>query len=291
MNRTQKKCFIVSAGFHLLLVVVLFVGPAFLSRRDKPDNLPVLDFVPFKTVDSAMSGGGDRNARPPAATPPAPQPPQPVAAQPPPPAPQPQPAKAHEPDPPKEVKATQREPDSLEPANEHKPRKPEVSTTLVTRRHETDKRAKEAADAKAQEQAREYAEARRRVAAQLGQAASRIGSEISGATTVQLYGPGGGGVPYANFLQAVKSVYARAWVVPDGVTDDDATTAAAVTIARDGTVVSARIIRSSGNRDVDGSVQATLERVTYAAPLPDTAKEDQRTVTINFNVRAKRLLG
>jgi TonB family protein len=287
MNRTQKKCFIASAGFHLLLVVVLFVGPAFLSRRSKPDNMPVLDFVPFKTVDSAMSGGGDRNARPPAAAPPAPQPPQPVAAQPPPP----QPEKVREPDPPKEVKVTKPEPDSLEPVNEHKPRKPEVNTTLVTRKHDTDRRAKELADAKAQEQVKEYAEARRRAADLLGRTASHIGSEVSGATTIALSGPGGGGVPYANFLQAVKSVYARAWVVPDGVTDDDATTAASVTIARDGTVVSARIIRSSGNRDVDGSVQATLERVTYAAPLPESAKEDQRTVTINFNVRAKRLLG
>src|SRR6266404_2711288 len=102
MNRTQKKCFIASAGFHLLLVVVLFVGPAFLSRRSKPDNLPVLDFVPFKTVDSAMSGGGDRNARPTVATPPAPLPPQPIAAQLPPPQPQPS-----QPDPPKPAQTTQ----------------------------------------------------------------------------------------------------------------------------------------------------------------------------------------
>ncbi len=251
----------------------------------------MLDFVPVKTVDSAMSGGGDRNARPLPATPPAPQPPQPAAAQPPPPVAQPQPEKAVEPDPPKQVKLAQPDPDSLQPANEHKPRKPEISTTLVTRKHDTDKRVKELAEAKAQDQAKEAAAIRRQLAAQIDHAASHIGSEVSGATTVALYGPGGGGVPYANFLQAVKSVYARAWVVPDGVNDDDATTAASVTIARDGTVVSARIVKSSGNHDVDGSVQATLERVTFAAPLPDNAKEDQRTVTINFNVRAKRLLG
>ena len=104
-------------------------------------------------------------------------------------------------------------------------------------------------------------------------------------------GPGGGGVPYANFLQAVKSRYQQAWIVPDGITDDNATVAASVTIARDGTVMSARITRSSGNAAVDRSVQVTLDRVKWAAPLPDDAKEDQRTVSINFNVAAKRGTG
>jgi hypothetical protein len=34
-----------------------------------------------------------------------------------------------------------------------------------------------------------------------------------------------------------------------------------------------------------------LRRVTHAVPLPDNAKEDKRTVTIKFNVKAKRGLG
>lgn len=104
-------------------------------------------------------------------------------------------------------------------------------------------------------------------------------------------GPGGGGPTYANFLQAVKTVYAKAWIVPDGVTDDEATAAASVTIARDGTVVSARIIRPSGNSLADQSVETVLRRVTFAVPLPDDAKENERTVTIKFNVKAKRELG
>ena len=62
-----------------------------------------------------------------------------------------------------------------------------------------------------------------------------------------------------------------------------------VTIARDGTVISARIVDRSGSPVVDQSVQATLDRVRYAAPLPDDAKEDQRTITIYFDVKAKLL--
>jgi len=41
MNRLQKKCVLATAGFHLLLLVILFVGPAFFWARQKPDTTPV----------------------------------------------------------------------------------------------------------------------------------------------------------------------------------------------------------------------------------------------------------
>jgi TonB family protein len=271
---------------HLFLALLLVFGPGFISTRSKSDDLPILDFVSVKTVDALISGGGNPNAKPPPAAPaPQTQPPAP------PPAPQPQPEKVRDPEPPKElareVKPAKPEEDSLEPSK----KKIEISTKLVSRNQEDKTEAKARAEEKAREDAKRAADARRRLARQFGQAAENIGNELSGSTTIELRGPGGGGVPYANFLQAVKTRYANAWVVPDGVTDDQATTAASVTIARDGTVISSRIVRRSGDSVVDQSVQATLDRVTFAAPLPDDAKENQRTVTINFNVRAKRLLG
>src|SRR5690606_15587917 len=112
---------------------------------------------------------------------------------------------------------------------------------------------------------------------------------LSSSTEIKLKGPGGGGVPYANFLSAVKSVYSRDWQVPE-TADDSATVVASITIARDGRVLSARITRSSGSSAVDRSVQITLDRVKFAAPLPETATENQREVTINFNVKAAKLL-
>jgi len=286
MNRLQKKCFIASAGVHLLLALILVIGPAYISTKAKPgDDMPVLDFVPVKTVDSLMSGGGNPNAKPPPAPPtPQPQPPvmPPVVQQP--------PEKLLEPDPPKdsakEIKPQKPEEESLEPSK----KKVEISTKLITRSHD-DPDAKAKAEAKARAEQKAWADARRKLASQVGRAADQLNSALSGGTTIELKGPGGGGVPYANFLQAVKTAYANAWVVPDGVTDDQATTVASVTIARDGTVVSSHITRRSGDTAVDQSVQATLDRVSYAAPLPDDAKESQRTVTINFNVKAKRLLG
>jgi TonB family protein len=122
-------------------------------------------------------------------------------------------------------------------------------------------------------------------------AARSLQEGLSSSTTVEMPGSGGGGVPYANFLDGVKKIYSDAWIVPEGVTDDEATATASVTIRRDGTVLLAKIIRTSGNALADASVEATLRRVTYAVPLPENAKEDKRTVTIKFNVKAKRGLG
>jgi TonB family protein len=287
MNRLEKKCVIAAAAFHLLLLLVLLVGPAFLSSRDQPDNLPVIDFIPFKTVDAMVSGGGN-----PAAKPPAPAPlPQPVApaippapkAVPPPEVTKPEPA-------PKETvketpKETKVDPDALEPVKDRK-HKVDVSTALVKRKPNEVSESKARAAAEAKERA---TEARRQTAAAISQTVRGIQSGLSGGTTIELKGPGGGGLPYANWKQAVKSVYDAAWILPAGITADSATAAVTVTIARDGTVISARIVDRSGSPVVDQSVQATLDRVRYAAPLPDDAKEDQRTITIYFDVKAKLL--
>jgi len=281
MDRTQKKCLLASTGVHLLLGLILVFGPAFASSKRASDDIPILDFVPVKTVDALMSGGGYRDGRPPA--------PAPVAHTPPPPAQPPPPVeKRRDPEPLKEA-APKENSESLVPSTQPKPRF-EISTNLVTRKRDSND-AKTRAEAKARDEARAQAETRRQLARQIGKVAERIGEEVSASTSIKLLGPGGGGVPYANFLQAVKTVYQDAWVVPDGVADDQATAVASVTIARDGTVLRSHIVSRSGIPLVDHSVQAVLDRVKIAAPLPDDAKENERTVTINFNVRAKQGLG
>jgi TonB family protein len=289
MNRLQKKCFIASAGIHLLLALILFIGPG-LSTRSKTEDFAILNFVPLKTVDELVApGGGNPKAKAPAAAQ-IQQPPPQAPATPTQPAPQPEPAKVREPDPPKEVQPAKAQEDLLESTKERPSKKHEISTTLVSRKQvDAERKAREEAQAKAE--AKAAADARRRLARQIGMAADHIGSELSGGTSVEMSGPGGGGVPYANWRQAIKSDFANAWLLPDGVVDDGATTVVSVTVGRDGTVLSSSIIRLSGDNVVDRSVQATLDRVQKTAPLPDNAKEDKRTVKINFNVRAKRALG
>lgn len=286
MDRLQKKCAIASASMHGLLAGALLFGSAFLAPSSRPSDSEVLDFVPLKTIDEAFKGGGSPTiTQSPLAITPQPQPQPPAPAPPPPKS---GPVVKPELAPPK-APALQKpadDPDFTKPAGK---RLPNVSTTRVTRN--VDPRAtasKEDSDAEARAQAKAAADAKRRAVAG---ALAGISGVASSSTAVELRGPGGGGVPYANFLDAVKSVYARAWIVPDGVTDDSATATASVTIARDGTVVSTSVTQPSGNALVDASVHAVLNRIRKAAPLPDDAKENQRTVTIRFNVRAARSLG
>jgi TonB family protein len=296
VNRLQKKCIIASAGIHLLLGLVLLVGPGFLSSRPaKIDDVPLLDFVPVKTVDELISGGGNPKATPPAAQPLPPQAQPPPKPEPPAPAlpqqrdPDPQPTR--QPDAAKEPVPDFKDEDGIDTTKKPKPRKIEISTTLVTRKREPspDKRAKE--EAQAREEAKTEADARRRLAHQLGQVAENIGNEVSGGTSIELKGPGGGGVPYANWRSAIRTIYERAWLLPEGIINDDATTSASITIAKDGKVLSAYINKPSRDPVVDRSVLAALNRVSNTPPLPETATEPKRTIIIFFSVRAKRALG
>lgn len=272
MNRIQKKCVVASTGFHLLLVLILFIGPAFLSSNQASENRPLIDFIPLKTIDEALSGGGNPNSRAqqPTPQPPAPQP-QSVARQPQP---------VSQPAPPKPVER-EPEPPKKQPAKDL----PDISLKKVTRREDgKPSKQKPAApsNVKANAQQTQLAKAAQN-------AVQNIRQGMSSSTSVELSGPGGGGVPYANFNDSIKKIYTEAWLVPDDVTDDSATATASVTIARDGTVLDAHIIVPSGNALADQSVEAVLRRVKRAVPLPDGAKESQRTVKIRFNVKAKLL--
>jgi protein TonB len=276
MNRIQKKCFVASAGFHLLLLVILFIGPAFLSSSEKSDNRPPIDFVAYRTIEEALSGGGSPKARPPA---PAPEPQKIETPQPAPPTP-----RVEKVEPPK-VETPDRDTFDTKPAK----KLPSVNLKPVVRPNNSPSKVKPTTNPASQTDAAD--ERQNRFASAARNAAKNLHGALSTGTTVEMPGPGGGGVPYANFLDAVKKVYSDAWIVPDGVTDDEATATASVTIARDGTVVNSRMIQSSGNTLADQSVEMVLRRVTFAAPLPDGAKESQRTVKIKFNVKAKRGLG
>jgi len=289
MNRLQQKCFIASAGFHLLLAVILLVGPAFLSSKSKSDNSPILDVIPGKLIDAALSGGGNPHATP---LPPAPlTPPAPPVAQP---APPPEPPKVREPEPPRkpveEVKPTKPDPNSLETNNEHKPKKPEVSLTPVTRRPDTGQTVKTPTTTPStNSEERRLADARKRAANLIGQTARNLRNDVSPGITIEAYGPGGSGEAYAGYDQVVQSIYWHDWTPPENTASDEAVTKATVIIASDGTVLSARIITPSGDSSVDKSVQRTLERVTFIKPVPEGAKDKQRTYTIRFDLKAKRL--
>jgi protein TonB len=275
MNRLQKKCVMATAGVHLLLLVILFVGPAFFYSRPKADDLQVLDVIPTHLIDAAFNSGV-ANAQPPPpapAAPPQPPPPVPVIT---PPAPVPEKIVKAEP-----VKPPDKlSPDNLTPVEKPaktEPRKIQISTQLVTR---TAPKNSAAADNSQQQQ---------RQAQAIRSALRNLKSNLPPGTTIDM--PGNSSVAYANYASVVKSIYEQAWVPPDNANNDEANAKVSVTIASDGTVISAHIVAPSGDAGVDASVQRTLNRVTFIEPFPDGAKEKDRTYIINFNLKTKRLLG
>jgi TonB family protein len=281
MNRLQKKCLIATTGFHLLLILVLVFGSAFFVTHPKQDESQVLDVIPANLVDAAFSSGV-KNAQAPAPTPPQhPQPPQPPEPVQPTPPPQPQPKPEPTPEPAKTQKLS---PDDLKPvettqkAKEHKI---EVNKAVVTR---TSKPVHPSTDP-----AKTEVKPAKQTANAVNKVLASLDKTLSSSTVVDM--PGSGSVAYASYKDALASIYYDAWTPPDDTSNDDAVTKVRITIARDGTVVSARIIGPSGDARVDASVQRAIDRVSSLPPLPEGTKENERTVILNFNLKTKRQIG
>ncbi len=299
MNRFQKKCFIISAGLHLLLAVMLVVGSAFLSSRGKLDNAPLLDFISPDMIptDGNASGGGGPMMHPPSAQPQVPQqpvepptPPPQVVQQPVAPQPKPEVVKAQPPEPPKIFKPS---PDAIEVPKETK-HKIVVNTQIVTGNQKSAQEAKDAQLA-ADRAAKRAADAQKKLAAAIGNATHQLKSGMSSGTDIKFNaGFDGTGPAYASWLSIVKTIYYNDWKerLTDGLTDDSAVAEATVIIARDGTVVSAELTHSSGNTAVDRSIQSTLNRVKFTSRFPENSKEEQTTLVLVFSVKTlKQLLG
>jgi len=267
MNRQQKKCVIVTAGIHLLLLLILIVGPAFFAPKAKTEDVHVLDVIPANLVESAFNSGV-ANATPPPpepVTPPQPPPPQPVVV-PPPPAPQ------HV-EPPKPVV-----PDIKKAPIPEKPEvhKPQISTQLVTRN--APKNSTPPKNTQPQQQARE--------ARAISKALKSLKANLTSSTVVDM--PGTSSVAYGSYKDALGSIYYDAWT-PEGSGSDEVNAVVRITVAADGTVLDARIITPSGDQRMDDSVLRALQRVTSVPPLPDKSKVQQE-FTIMFTPKAKRML-
>jgi TonB family protein len=114
-------------------------------------------------------------------------------------------------------------------------------------------------------------------------------NNLSSGTTVDM--PGDSSAAYANYASVVKSIYTQAWTPPDDADNDEANARVSITIASDGAVISARLLTPSGDAKVDATVQRTLNRVTFIRPFPSGTTDKERTYIINFNLKAKRMLG
>lgn len=94
--------------------------------------------------------------------------------------------------------------------------------------------------------------------------------------------------PAANspYEQVVTRIYLRAWVLPDRATNSSNIPVASVVIAKDGRVISAKLVKPSRNHELDKSVQQALKRVTAVHPFENSSKDERRVFKIRFDRRA-----
>ena len=289
MDRLAKKCVIASGIVHGTLVLVLIVGPAFLGSDEQnitPDKF--IDYIPYKTIEESLSGGGNPNV--PNVVPP-PEPPKPPVVRTAPPTPPKVVENVEQPkDNDKTIKDVVKDPkpdkDSLEV---NKPKANKI--VLVRVNDKTSAKSKEAAKADAKTAREADDKKRQEIARNIDNATSTIRSSASGGVQIELRGPGGGGIPYAGFNQTLASTYMRQWIAPSDAADSDAKVIVSVTLNRNGSVVSSRITKSSGNADLDRSVQQALDKVSFVAPFPEAVKDLQKTFHLEFDPKTKRMMG
>jgi len=280
MDRLTKKALITSSLLHGTLVLVLLVGPAFLPSEDPIQAKQIIDFIPFKTLETSMSGGGNPNVE---QTIPV-KPPEPTPA----PAPAPAPQRREEPPKREETKRPESPKNDPKPAPKEedtgwKPRDASKIKVNLNNKVRTDNSSTKPTSSTSRNND---------AAKALASAANAIGSKASAPVQIQEFrGPGGGGIPYAGFNDALVSAYMRAWLIPDDLASSSAKVKVTVTLRRDGTVISTRIQSRSGNAELDASVQRALDKVTYVAPFPDSVKDAQKTFWLEFDPRAKRMVG
>ncbi len=294
MNRLQKKCMVFSLSLHGLLAVIL-LGSAGFSARPPQMDLQVMTLIPANIVDGVVAHGGSPAANPAPQPPAAPAPPAPRA--------QPQEIRVEPVPPPQRVQRptprplpTPDEPDTpaLEPKpkpSKHSSHEVEVSyapASTVTSASKSAKNASVQAAARAAAQAAQ--QQRKAIENALAELASGVAGGGSPNSIVDVAGIGGGEA-FAGYLNVVFSFYYNAWRTPEFMANRSASADARVTIARDGSIISAELVRSSDDKALDRSVEQALRRVTKLPPFPASAQDAQRTFLLHFIPQAKDMSG
>lgn len=316
MDRRNKKFLLCSALFHGFLLLLLIFGAAFFVANDKPLELPRINVVPSKMVEDALAGGGgnpniarteDRQKgdtlvpQQPVPTPPpaekvkptpTPPPPDPVK-------PSPEPKETPKPPTPKAAipKVTEVKKPESKPKETVRPTNDILSQLTVVKRSAVDKeKARKEAEQReaarqAAEQARQARVAQESFASAIGKATSTLRAGFASGTKVKV--GGSGGEAYANYAAVVQEVYENEWHrnLPKDFAEGDPIAVVKVTIAKTGAVLDSHISSRSGSSVMDKSVQRALDHVKALPPFPEAARDPERTFTIEFNLKAKRLAG
>ena len=259
MGRLKRSCVVGSVVFHALTLALLVLAPVLLAKR--VEKVQVIDLIPSEIVDQIMAP--PTPVAPP--TPPTPTPPKPTPPDPTPPKPKP-------------VKPKPKPVEVVKPKPKPKPVKPKIKVNLKSTMRQPDTQKVKAQQAAA-ERARQ-AEAKRQAA--LKQSLNNLDSKLSGRTSVNVPQ---GRYAAANYESLIRRKYVDATIHP-GTISGDPVVKVQLVIARNGNVISARIIGVSGLASWDRAVQKALDRVKRIAPFPAGMSGAKRTFNLNFNSRS-----
>jgi protein TonB len=272
MTRLLRKCFFLSVGLHVLLVAVLILGAAFLVTQ--PEKVaPVLSMIAPKILDDLLSPSTPPQTKPninqpsatrhPEVTPPRPpvkpvvQPP--VVTPPKPPKVQPKPRpKNPKPNRPKKPKNTAKKPSDI---------KVNIGNT---KNHTNKTRPNPPRPVKPAINAKDVNTALKG----LNNLSAKIKVQVSGSNRAA----------FATYAQHVVAVYRRAWqpLIPKNLARTRIAEVS-VTIDRTGRVISARIIRRTGDAALDKSVQRALDKVrSVGKSFPSGSRDAKRTFILDF---------
>jgi len=124
--------------------------------------------------------------------------------------------------------------------------------------------------------------------AALGNIVGKLENKMSSGVAVDMPGPGG--EAFINYADLIWTKYYQAWQTPEA-RDVRNPVKVEIVVAKDGRVISANIIKPSGDAQLDRSVRQALDRVSRLPAFPEGAKDPQRTFRINFELKSKRQFG
>ena len=258
MSRLKRSCVVGSVVFHTLILAMLVLGPMLLAKREEKVRVRVIDLVPSEMIDKLLAPAA-QVAPPPAPAPPKPKQPEPKKVQP-----KPKPKEITPKPKPKPVPLKPK-PKKITPKLKPKP-KIRVNLNSSVRKPDAQKDAAKRA---------RQAEAKRQTAL------NKLQAKLSGRTSVNVPI---GRYASANYESLIRKKYMDATIHP-GAIGADPVVKVRLVIARNGTVLSARVTGKSGVASWDRSVQKVLDRVKFIKPFPEAMKGSQQTFSLNFNSR------
>ena len=275
MTRLLKKCIFLSIGLHVLVAALLIAVAAFFIT--KPEKVaPTLSMIAPEVLDNLLNP--QSAPAQPRVTPTPPQPPVQRNRVPEPPTPRPPKKVAPVPTPPPPKKASpikKTTPPKSTPASKRPAIKINTSTKTVNGGGSTSRPP--VAPAKSPSVNTEG----------LGKTVKNLRTQLSAGIKVNV--SGANAAAFTSYAQYVVSVYRRTWepLIPKTLARSRVAVVS-VTVDRTGKVLSARIVRKTGDAALDRSVQSALDRVrSIGKPFPSGSNDSKRTFTLDFTPRIR----